>query len=536
MRGIIQIGIGRRMNMKKFTKRFLTVSAIVTSLAGALFGGTFGLDAMVENSNKNKISEIRSNQERYEKENIEKIENNAYPQYTYERKKMTNNKSVDFSQFTIPTELFTKEQGYLVPIKSSGSSGYKNFQRNKHLYVYMDNNLTASEKQLIGDAVSYIDAVVSYINNDYSLKITDKLEDSHAYIHVLNNSNINAGSNSSNVLGVTEIADLPSPLYFKPIKIHMNNENINKFSFGNYNLLYKGTFIHEFLHAAGLEHSKYFYDNEDKLIRPIMSAAYGNTDYLSIPELAELFGWLNKDKYSQAKQNGSLQEECNKDFMNYLFLIKYGLNQSLTYNQITSSSLKDIEDNQVFQIQYDETPDDGIDNKTTLTFNYPYRSFCEKITPKEDGSVEKVIRPFVLSHNSEGKGNIVILNQDCRHHDEMSIRHSEDMGNYLYKNGLTFNEVMNELRTMDPRNGYIVCTDSATKQKHIEYETQNLWEYLTHTSTTNDIVIEEQLYKILYKYTWSIEGNKAEETTNNFDKNLLKNYNVSYVGNDYAKN
>ena len=510
--------------MKKFTKKVLTVSAIVTSLAGALFGTAAGFNSYIEQENSNSLVEYKKDKEQIENKKQSEMDKITYTYLqTYVREKIYNYNSVDFSKFTVPTTLFTENENYVHPIKYSTYSAYKNFQINKHLYVYLDENLNENEKQIVRKAIDYINTIVHTIDPQYLVTVTNQLGNSHAYIHFINDSNIQHFK-SENVLGITEIYEDDSPLYNNPIVIRMNNENIEKYSPSNYDRLYKGIAIHEFLHAAGLEHTSH--DNEDDLYRPIMCAKSNHNDFLSIPEIAELFGWLNKDKYAEAEQNGTLQEVCNKDFINYLNLIKYSFNQSVLYDKYSPI----LEENQIVQVQYDETPNDGMDNKTTLTFNYPFANFCEKITLKEDGKIEKSVRPFISA-----KGKMIILNQDCKHFDEKEFHNSSKEGVSEYKTGLTYDQVMEEINIMDPRNGYEISNSTDIKVNHYEVETQNFWQRLSNTSTKNDIKVTESLYNISYLYTWRIGNVYAEEITNNFDKNLINN-NAGYISDNYEKN
>ena len=299
--------------------------------------------------------------------------------------------------------------------------------------------------------------------------------------------------------------------------------------------VYKSVFLHEFWHAAGLDHDK-AHEKEGNLSTPIMSPSTLGKDYLSIPELASIFSWLNDEKYQEAQNNGTLQDVCNRDFVNYLSLIKYGLQNSEYFTSAGMTSSTDLEEKQVFQLQYDETPDDGVDYKTTITFNYPFKDFCEKSTTKGDGSVEKTISPFIFVKKDVINSKFIILNSDCKHVENITLQYGKNIGTSLYKSGLSYDEVMKELKTMDPKNGYTVNAD-AMREKHFEYETQNLWQQMINTTQKNDIMISEQLYKIFYNYNWKIGDFTAEETTNSIDKNMLKNQNIiSYVGENYEKN
>ncbi len=506
--------------MKKNTKKFLIIASIVTAAAGVLFGSASAYNAHVEKQNENYIAEVKREKEQAEKQKQNEIDAISYSELqTYEREKIYNNKTVDFSQFTVPTTLFTENENYVSPLRVFYST-YKNFQTNKHLYVYLDSNLTQNEKQSVKAAIDYINTVVHTIDPQYSVTITDTLGDTRAYIRFTNDPYSTSSFLYGNALGITEIYEEDSPLFNKPVVIHMQTDYIAKYGQNVYDKVYKSTAIHEFLHAAGLDHPGH--DNEDELHRPIMCAKSNTTDYLSIPELAELFGWLNQDKYTQAQNNGTLQEVCNNDFKNYLNLIEYSINQSMSFSNYSQK----IETDQVVRVQYDETPNDGIDNKTTLTFNYPFANFCEKLTPKEDGTVERTIRPFISA-----KGKMIILNEDCKHYDEKDFNNATKVGSYEYKTNLTYDEVMQEIKTMEPKNGYEITNSFDIKVNHYEYETQNLWQKLTNTSTKQDVKILEALYNISYLYTWKIGDFSAEETTNNFDKNLLQNR-----GDDYAKN
>ena len=177
--------------MKKFTKKFLKVATIVTASAGILFGGTMvGMNALIENSNKEKIAEVKREKERFEKENREIISEKKYTQFTYEREKIINNNNVNFSEFTVPTELFT-ESDYINPFTYKYSAAYRNFQTNKNLYVYLDSNLTQNQKKMVSDCVSYINTVVHTIDPQYSCSITNNLGSDRSYIHVKNDSNYN---------------------------------------------------------------------------------------------------------------------------------------------------------------------------------------------------------------------------------------------------------------------------------------------------------------------------------------------------------
>ena len=517
--------------MKNFTKKLLKISSIVAATAGVLFGAAAGVNAVIENDNNEKISQVKREKERFEKENREIIKEKKYTQFTYEREKVINNKSVDFSKFTVPTELFTKND-YINPFVYKGSASYRNFQTNKNLYVYMDSNLTQTQKQMVTDCVRYINTVVHTIDPQYSCSITSNLGTDRSYIHVKNDSNYNIRVYEGTVLGVTELPEYPAPNYNDPIKIFMLEDDINRMGGDK---VYKAVFLHEFWHAAGLDHNR-LHENEGYLSTPIMSPSAIDKDYLSIPELASIFSWLNDEKYQEAQNNGTLQEVCNSDFFKYLALIKTGLQESEFFNTGMTSTT-DLDEKQIFQLQYDETPEDGVDNKTTITFNYPFKDFCEKTTTKEDGSVEKTVSPFIFVKKDDQNSKFVVLSSDCRHVEDITLQYDKNIGSSLYKNGLSYDEVMKELKTMDPKNGYTVNAEATMREKHFEYETQNLWQHITGTTQKNDIMISEQLYRIYYNYNWKVNDILAEETTNQVCEEVMNSYKaMSHIGEEYEKN
>ena len=392
---------------------------------------------------------------------------------------------------------------------------------------------------MIEQNISYLNNIFHSINSDLSIKTTQNIINSNSCICIYNNSETPRGVYGGTTLAETRAYEYGTSEYNGPINIYVYTSEISKlygYNLEVYNEYYKSVLLHEITHALGIDHCLKAIEenckNQNELCRPLMHTGIAQSnpkDFFSSSEIAELFAWINHEKYVSASINGTLNSELNSDFIKYIELINYSLNQSKIYNSY-STAPQTLKNNQVFQITYKDKEISNIDGKKLdatikITFNYPCQNMYQKECVFEDGTKTSFVAPYFYSKDANGNVKYSLLSSNYKDFETANI-YNQSTETYKFKEFLSFDELSKVIENFDIRNGYII-ENGSTKFDEYTISTQNLWEKILGKSTENVIYVKAPTFSINYKYSWSI-GNSlnnisAEETTNYLTEKEIQN-------------
>lgn len=522
-----------KSSSSKLKKVLKTVA--ITATVIAIAATAFGVAGSITNNKMNKENLVAINQItqtlNYNSESIVKSTIETFKKDTYNRNYLSNSQYFDTSNFNISPDFFH------FPYKDEfrGSNVFYHLTEYKNLSIYVDPSIPYERKVIVREVITYLNNIFHTIDPNITIQETSTLLHAPTCIHVKDNMSLNDPSDSR--IGDTFIAFEGDDNFNDTVNVEIYVNQLDSYGHNEeyFNAAYKTVVMHELTHALGFPHIPDHRDDSgrfgravsfNELNRPLMSRTINSmpNDRYSAYEIAGFFGLINYYKYinlASKADKSEYQQRLNDDYKKYLSLVEYSINQSKGYKLGMKSEIDGLDANQIVQLSYEEKVDkDGTYQKAEvlLTLNSPYIGYYEKILLYEDGSQESYYAPYFKTKDSDGKYKYSLMGQDLKSFENCNLYVSGKESTLVASN-LTYNEVKNKIKDLDPNCGYYVVEDGNYGKEYV-YTTQNFWQQFLNQHQDNIIYYDEPLFS-LYQTSprWTMQnkdGNSisASEVTN----------------------